>query len=65
VVEGIDYQGRYLNFATQVYVGASRAENILEIYASHDRGGASKCLTIATQKEALRLVEMGELPDID
>jgi hypothetical protein len=63
VGEGPDYQGRSLQFVTQVYLGASRAETVLEIFANRDRGGASPCLVHAIQHGALDVLSLDELPD--
>jgi hypothetical protein len=64
VGEGADYQGRSLQFVSQVYLGASRAERVLEIYSSKNRGGASRCFLHAMQEGALQLADRDDLPDV-
>ena len=43
-------------FISQLYLGASRAERVLEIYARKDKGGLSSLLSIATRADAILLV---------
>lgn len=48
-------------FASQVYLGASRAERVLEIYASEEQGGLSSIITRAVLRGALTTVQEVEL----
>lgn len=48
-------------FASQVYLGASRAERVLEIYASEEQGGLSSIITRAVLGGALNTVREVEL----
>ena len=43
-------------FASQVYLGASRAERVLEVYASEEQGGLSSIITRAVLGGALKSV---------
>lgn len=63
VREGPDVQGRRLQFVTQVYLGASRAESVLEMYASSERGGAARCLVHAIEQSTVRILSVDELED--
>jgi hypothetical protein len=48
-------------FASQVYLGASRAERVLEIYASEEQGGLSSIITRAVLGGALKTVPEADL----
>ena len=48
-------------FASQVYLGASRAERVLEIYGSEEQGGLSSIITRAVLEGALTTVQEAEL----
>lgn len=48
-------------FASQVYLGASRAERVLEIYASEEQGGLSSIIARAVLGGALTAVQEAEL----
>ena len=48
-------------FASQVYLGASRAERVLEIYASEEQGGLSSIIARAVLGGALTTVQEAEL----
>jgi hypothetical protein len=63
VGEGPDYPGRSVQFVSQVYLGASRAERTLEIYSSRERGGPAKCLIYAIERAALKVVSAEDLGD--
>jgi hypothetical protein len=63
VGEGPDFAGRNLQFVSQVYLGASRAEKTLEVYATRERGGVAKCLMHAEEQGAISIVTAEELPD--
>ena len=49
-------------FASQVYLGASRAERKLEIFASTAHGGIAPLLSLAIVSGAIKRVEAQELP---
>ena len=63
VRDGPDFHGRNLQFVTQMYLGASRAEKKLEIFASKERGGASRCLLHAIEHRALDVISPDDLED--
>ena len=44
-------------FAAQVYLGASRAERRLEMYASHEHGGPAAVLSLAVFEKAVATVD--------
>ena len=44
-----------------VYLGASRAERVLEIYSSDERGGPSKALRHAIDAGALDVIDIRDL----
>lgn len=48
-------------FVSQVYLGASRAERRLELYASKERGGLAPMVTQAVLNKAIRMVDVQEL----
>lgn len=48
-------------FIAQLYLGASRAERVLEFYAAKDRGGLSSLLSIATRADAITIVASDNL----
>jgi len=48
-------------FASQIYLGASRAERVLEIYGSEEQGGLSSIITRAVLGGALTTVQEAEL----
>ncbi len=48
-------------FASLVYLGASRAERVLEIYSSQDHGGIAPLLTRAVQERAIHEVDAASL----
>jgi hypothetical protein len=49
-------------FASQVYLGASRAERRLEIYSSLEHGGIAPILSVAMLQGALERTEVDHLP---
>lgn len=53
--------GALRRFISMIYLGASRAERILEIYASDERGGPSKVLRLAVDNGALDVVDVRDL----
>lgn len=59
-------QGTVRQFVSQIYLGASRAEQSLEIFASRRRGGLSRFLSHALQGPApvLRKIDASELPKV-
>jgi hypothetical protein len=48
-------------FASQIYLGASRAERILEIYASEEQGGLSPILSRAVLEKAVDVADERQL----
>ena len=48
-------------FVSTVYLGASRAEKILEVYSSEERGGPSRVLRHATNNGAMDVIVIGDL----
>jgi hypothetical protein len=64
VPEG-SFSASYLRkFASQVYLGASRAEYRLEIYSSLEHGGISPIISQAVLNGAIQKVEVTHLPNI-
>lgn len=66
VNEGEVDQGPYATgakrrFVSLVYLGASRAEKVLELYSSAERGGTSKILKIAVDSCALDVIKIKDL----
>lgn len=51
-------------FAAQVYLGASRAERQLEIYASKENGGAAALISTAVLANAVHALPEGSVPSI-
>jgi hypothetical protein len=51
-------------FVSQVYLGASRAERRLEIYATAEQGGIAPLLSLAVLEGAIHRVDQGGLPKI-
>lgn len=56
--------GAYRQFVSQVYLGISRAESIVEIYASRERGGVSRCFHHAVEQGVVDVVAITDLPDV-
>ena len=52
-------------FVSQIYLGASRAERQLELYSSLEQGGIAPLISKAVYEDAVRLVELSQLPEID
>jgi len=50
-------------FVSQVYLGASRAERRLEIYAATEHGGVAPSLSLAVFTGAIKRVQQSELSD--
>lgn len=53
--------GALRQFVSTVYLGASRAERVLEIYSSEERGGPSRVLLQASNKGALNAIDIRDL----
>lgn len=53
--------GALRRFVSTLYLGASRAEKVLEIYSSEDRGGPSRVLRHAVNNGALDVVDIRDL----
>ena len=53
--------GQLRRYISQIYLGASRAESVLEIYANNERGGTSRCLRHATENGAINVIDLGDL----
>jgi hypothetical protein len=51
-------------FVSQVYLGASRAERRLEVYAATDQGGVAPLLSLAVMEGAVRRTQQKDLSDI-
>jgi hypothetical protein len=51
-------------FAAQVYLGASRAERQLEIYASKQQGGAASLISKAVFAKAVEPLPDGAMPAV-
>jgi hypothetical protein len=49
-------------FASQVYLGASRAERRLEMYSSAEHGGTALMLSLALEQGTITSVEQRDLP---
>jgi hypothetical protein len=62
VEEGPYATGALRRFVSTVYLGASRAEQVLEIYSSQERGGPSRILRHAMNHGALDVIDIGDLP---
>ncbi|MFZ3219515.1 MAG: UvrD-helicase domain-containing protein [Rhodoferax sp.] len=61
VEEGPYSTGSLRRFVSTVYLGASRAEQVLEIYSSEERGGPSRVLRHAINNGALDVIDIGDL----
>jgi hypothetical protein len=61
VEEGPYSTGSLRRFVSTVYLGASRAEQVLEIYSSAERGGPSRVLRHAINSGALDVIDIGDL----
>lgn len=61
VEEGPYSTGALRRFVSTVYLGASRAEQVLEIYSSAERGGPSRVLRQATNHGALDVIDIDDL----
>jgi hypothetical protein len=61
VEEGPYSTGALRRFVSTVYLGASRAEQVLEIYSSDERGGPSRVLRHAIINGALDVVNLVDL----
>lgn len=61
VEEGPYSTGSLRRFVSTVYLGASRAEQVLEIYSSQERGGPSRVLRHAINNSALDVIDIGDL----
>ncbi|QMV71611.1 DUF2075 domain-containing protein [Comamonas piscis] len=61
VEEGPYSTGALRRFVSTIYLGASRAEQILEIYSSDERGGPSRVLRHAINNGALDVIEISDL----
>lgn len=61
VPEGAYAAAAQRKFVSQIYLGASRAERILEIYSTEEHGGISPVLSQAVLSGALRQVEIQDL----
>ena len=53
--------GALRRFVSTVYLGASRAEQVLEIYSSDERVGPSRVLRHAINNSAMDVIEIGDL----
>lgn len=53
--------GALRRFVSQIYLGASRAERVLEIYSSNERGGPSRAFRHAISHGALDTVDIKDL----
>lgn len=56
--------GEFRQFVSQIYLGASRAESTVEVYASKERGGISRCFKYAVENGALDVVAIDDLPEV-
>ena len=61
VEEGPYSTGSLRRFVSTVYLGASRAEQVLEIYSSAERGGPSRVLRHAINHGALDVIDIGDV----
>jgi hypothetical protein len=61
VQQGPYSTGALRRFVSMVYLGASRAERVLEIYSSDERGGPSKALRHAIDAGALDVIDIRDL----
>lgn len=61
VEQGPYSTGALRRFVSLVYTGASRAERVLEIYSSQERGGPSKTLYHAISHRALDVIDLQDL----
>ena len=61
VEDGPYSTGALRRFVSIVYLGASRAEQVLEIYSSDERGGPSRVLRHAINNGALDVIEIRDL----
>jgi len=61
VEEGPYSTGALRRFVSTVYLGASRAEQVLEIYSSEERGGPSRVMRHAINNGALDVIEISDL----
>lgn len=61
VEDGPYSTGTLRRFVSTVYLGASRAEQVLEIYSSEERGGPSRVLRHAINNGALDAIDIRDL----
>lgn len=61
VPEGPYASAALRKFISQVYLGASRAERVLEFYASADQGGTSSTVTAAVLSGAIKLIKQEDI----
>lgn len=61
VEDGPYSTGALRRFVSTVYLGASRAEQVLEIYSSEERGGPSRVLRHAINNGALDAIDIRDL----
>jgi len=61
VEDGPYSTGTLRRFVSTVYLGASRAEHVLEIYSSEERGGPSRVLRHAINNGALDAIDIRDL----
>jgi hypothetical protein len=61
VPQGPYATGQLRRFVSQTYLGASRAQRILEIYTSKERGGISRVLRHVIDKGAIDVVNIDDL----
>lgn len=54
--------GAKRRFVSELYLGASRAEKHLEVFACHERGGPAKLLEVAVREGAIVKVKNDSLP---
>jgi superfamily I DNA/RNA helicase len=48
-------------FVSVLYLGASRAERLLELYATAEHGGATQLLDLALQQNAILKTEIADI----
>lgn len=53
--------GSLRRFISQIYLGASRAERVLEIYSNEERGGPSRALRHALDEGAIDAVDINDI----
>jgi hypothetical protein len=61
VPEGSYHSSAMRKFISNIYVGASRAENTLHIFVNTDRGGPSTALKYAIENGALDIHNVKEM----